>query len=488
MGGSAHKVLVAAAALAWLFASGCTGGGDGSDERARVLVFGIDGGTWDVMDELLAAGEMPNLKSLYDAGIHGVLESRPPALSPVVWSTIFTGKLPKEHGVANWKTSHSQHRKVKAVWDITSDAEIATHVFNVPSTWPPTPVTGVMLSGFPLSGSTIGGNTGAVTSREGIKTARLAPCHTYNAEVVGEQMDALGVGEWGPYFEAAIRGRPSWKAWMRIKRLGEDSYYLTPCYRTDADMVMSYPDEVRAQVDAELGEPYVPEGPGWSKWAEPETPEYLAEHLAQVARNQTRAATMFASTPWNLLVFINTLVDRVSHPYWAYMRPDDYPTIDRDKAGRYEDVVREAYRETDRQLGELLAPVDGKFYVVMASDHGFHSSRDKTKFIGAHHFDGIYLVAGPGLTGVEGKRVFIEDVAPTILYLMGMPLGEDMAGKVMPDVLTQVGRPVKYVASYEDGSLEGTDQPVDDKTWEQLKGLGYVDGESPRQQQKKKAQ
>ena len=29
---------------------------------------------------------------------------------------------------------------------------------------------------------------------------------------------------------------------------------------------------------------------------------------------------------------------------------------------------------------------------------------------------------------------------------------------------------------------------VDDKTWEQLRGLGYVDGESPRQQQKKKGQ
>ena len=63
-----------------------------SGERAfptRVLVFGIDGGTWKVIEKMFEAGELPTLKRLYDSGVHGVLESRPPALSPVVWSTIF---------------------------------------------------------------------------------------------------------------------------------------------------------------------------------------------------------------------------------------------------------------------------------------------------------------------------------------------------------------------------------------------------------------
>ena len=65
----------------------------------RVLVFGIDGGTWDVIQELFQAGELPTLKKLYDSGVHGILESRPPILSPVVWSTIFTGRPWQEHGV-----------------------------------------------------------------------------------------------------------------------------------------------------------------------------------------------------------------------------------------------------------------------------------------------------------------------------------------------------------------------------------------------------
>ena len=55
-------------------------------------------------------------------------------------------------------------------------------------------------------------------------------------------------------------------------RLDEKSFYVSPCYRIDDGMNMSYPASARLAVDAELGEPYIPEGPGWSKHAEPETP------------------------------------------------------------------------------------------------------------------------------------------------------------------------------------------------------------------------
>ena len=142
--------------------------------------------------------------------------------------------------------------------------------------------------------------------------------------------------------------------------------------------------------------------------------------------------------------------------------------------------------ETDRQLGNVLDAASGEFYVVMASDHGFKSSRDPTKQIGTHDMDGIYLVAGPGLGATAGDRTYIEDIGPTILYLLGMPLARDMVGKVIPEVASQIGRQVEYVASYEDGVERGSDLPVDDKTWDQLKGLGYVDGDPPRQKQGEK--
>ncbi|RMF23618.1 MAG: hypothetical protein D6760_05025, partial [Deltaproteobacteria bacterium] len=74
----------------------------------------------------------------------------------------------------------------------------------------------------------------------------------------------------------------------------------------------------------------------------------------------------------------------------------------------------------------------------------------------------------------------IDDVTPTVLYLLGLPVARDMTGRVIPEVAAQVGRESLAIASYEAGHRTGSDVPVDRKTWEQLRALGYVDGAPPR--------
>jgi len=442
----------------------------------RVLVFGIDGGTWDVMRPMIEAGELPNLAKLYRSGIHGTLRSRNPALSPVVWSTIFTGRLPKDHGVIDWKTSQSQHRKVKALWEITSQQDVATDVFNVPSTFPPTPVDGVMIAGFPLGGSTTGGNTGVVTSLEGLDDKAVGVHYQYNAQIIRDAVAPLAVGAWSPWFDVQIRGRPSWRSTMRAKRLEQDKYYLSPIYRTDSQLVYTHPKDLLAQLTGVLGDrPYIPEGPGWSKYAEPDTPEYLFEHLVQVSEIQSAAATAFAADNWRLFIYVNTLVDRVCHPYWAYSSAQDYIDLPKEKAERFGYAVEQAYREMDKQLGTLLARVEKPTYIVLASDHGFHSNPDKRQYIGTHDLAGIYLVAGPGITGRPGEEANIEDITPTVLYLLNLPVAGDMTGKVIREVRDMLNRRERRVETYESKGVRGTDEPVDKETWEQLKGLGYVD-------------
>jgi hypothetical protein len=443
----------------------------------RVLVFGIDGGTWDVMRPMIEAGELPNLAKLYRSGIHGVLRSRNPALSPVVWSTIFTGRLPKDHGVIDWKTSQSQHRKVKALWEITSQQDVATDVFNVPSTFPPTEVDGVMIAGFPLGGSTTGGNTGVVTSLEGLDDKAIGLHFQYNAQVIREAIKYLDIGAWSPWFDVQVRGRPTWRSTMRAKRLDQDKYYLSPIYRTDSQLVFTHPKDLLARLTNVLGDrPYIPEGPGWSKWAEPDTPEYLFDHLVQVSEIQTDAAKSFAADDWRLFIYVNTLVDRVSHPYWAYGSAGDYIDLPKEKAERFAYAVKQSYREMDKQLGALLARIEKPTYVILASDHGFHSNTDKKQHIGTHDLAGIYLVAGPGITARSGEEANIEDIAPTVLYLLDLAVADDMTGNVIPEVVDALNRPKRRVATYEGATAgRGTDEPVDKETWEQLKGLGYVD-------------
>ncbi len=458
----------------------------GPASHSRVIVLGIDGGTWDVIEPMMAAGELPNLKKLYDGGLHGVLTSRPPILSPVVWTTIFTGFLYEKHGVKDWKTSQSVNRRVSAIWEILREKEKRVDVFNVPATWPPDAIRGSMLSGFPLSGATFAGNTGEVVTREQLEGGKLTAAVRENRDAIREAAASLAAGQWSPWLPGKVASRPQFRGALRVFRIDDDKIYVTPLYRTDDGLVISEPRELRAQVTEKIGEPYIPEGPGWSRWADEDTPVVLYDHLEQVFSIQSKAAEEYVGGDWDLFLYVMTLVDRVSHPYWAYGHAGEFPTLDPERAKKFANAVPNAYRRTDEELGKLLARAGGNPYVIIVSDHGFQSSVDKSKPIGTHNPDGIYLVSGPGITAKRGEPTWIEDVTPTILYLLGLPVAQDMDGKPFPDVLAMIGRAPEKIASYETLGRDATDEPVDADTWESLKGLGYVDGAPPRAADRKK--
>jgi hypothetical protein len=104
----------------------------------RVLVVGWDAADWRTAEPLMAAGRMPNLAKLVREGASGNLRSYDPMFSPLLWTTVATGKAVTEHGIADFlvkdaATGHrhpitSDLRRVKALWNILGD-------FGRPSTW-----------------------------------------------------------------------------------------------------------------------------------------------------------------------------------------------------------------------------------------------------------------------------------------------------------------------------------------------------------------
>jgi len=128
----------------------------------RVLIIGIDSGSWDVLNPYIEKGCMPNLARLREEGTWGVLESTQPPLTPPAWVTIMTGLNPGKHQVAAFEEydfstnslrfTTSQSIAVETMWGYLSRLGYQVASLNMPWTYPPPAVNGVLVSGYGCPG------------------------------------------------------------------------------------------------------------------------------------------------------------------------------------------------------------------------------------------------------------------------------------------------------------------------------------------------
>ena len=102
--------------------------------------------------------------------------------------------------------------------------------------------------------------------------------------------------------------------------------------------------------------------------------------------------------------------------------------------------VASQYLEADLWLGELLEQVKYD-YVVLASDHGF--GRNPSPGLSGHHSPvvpeahrGILSITGPGVRAGFETDATVLDVAPTLAYLLGLPVAEDLPGRLLLEAFT----------------------------------------------------
>jgi predicted AlkP superfamily phosphohydrolase/phosphomutase len=131
-------------------------------KKKRVLVVGLDGVTFDILQPWLKDGSLPTLAKLINEGSYGTLSSTVPSLTAPAWSSFITGMNPGKHGVLNFfkvlpgEADHSAERYVpvnsttirsETLWGILSRQGYRIGVMNVPMTYPPRPVNGFMVTG-----------------------------------------------------------------------------------------------------------------------------------------------------------------------------------------------------------------------------------------------------------------------------------------------------------------------------------------------------
>lgn len=125
----------------------------------KTVIIGLDGGTFEIITPLVQRELLPFLAGIIKNGTHGVLKStRPPVTAPA-WTTFATGKNPGKHGLFDFQKidssgdrvlTYSTDCKSATLWDYLSESGKRILLVNIPMTYPPMPVNGIVVAGFPV--------------------------------------------------------------------------------------------------------------------------------------------------------------------------------------------------------------------------------------------------------------------------------------------------------------------------------------------------
>ncbi|MDP6409315.1 MAG: alkaline phosphatase family protein [Planctomycetota bacterium] len=413
----------------------------------RVFLVGIDGASWDVFDFVLADGVMPRLAELCARGSKAELRSMSPTASAILWTTIATGKLPKKHGILGFVTEteagetvpvSSTLRRVDALWNICGSAGVSVGFLAWWVSWPAEPVRGFMITDYawPLRKDARGFATGADADIEREDRtwprelmAELEPLNLTEARLSTERLDELGISSIPP-----VRG-----------------YAIRDIFLKDVSIAAM----TRHMVEKGNGESLIATYfDGYDAFCHVFWPAYRAY---SAARRQGEAALAGLDPSWRALgVAMDTHLGRI-----------------------------------DASVGFLMDEARPEDTILVISDHGFFDNpgrkpieRTYGDFIEGQAFwhteRGILAaMGGPIRSGAGDLGATVLDVTPTVLALLGLPVGEDMDGKVLRGLFTDAflaEHPVTTIPTHESGERRATatESPYDAAMLERLEQLGYV--------------
>lgn len=397
----------------------------------RVTLIGLDGLGPQRLHDGVAAGRLPAMGQMVKRGAYGPLATLRPTEGPPIWTTVFTGRLPRDHGIKSFATyrlrgsatefealpkgalvgllertglvaraavnARTRHRR--ALWNALNAFGIETGVVRFWGTQPPEQVKGFMLS------------------------------HTFHQPQVG------------PEHATEVLHPPDLlnEAWARLV----------------------VPQLVPAPLISEFVDASVPGGGREWPWRRELVDRALAPDLTyHRAGSVLRAAY---DPPFFATYFYG--LDVVGHAFLRYAEPDRFGDVRPDEVRRYGRVVDRYAALLDEWVGETLQSIRPGEVVLVLSGYGMEPvSFGRRLFtpspggapLGGTHMnapDGVLLAFGDGVRpGVAVAGASVLDITPTVLYLMGLPVARDMEGRVLTEMMDDEfarSHPITYIPSYE---------------------------------------
>lgn len=546
----------------------------------KVVVLGLDGGTFRLIKPFVRQGVMPNIGKLLSKGTHRILRSTIPPVSPPAWSTFLTGTNPGGHGIFQFVEmdvkdySFSRNRLInstlysgKTFIDFISKSGLKVGVVKIPFTYPPWPVNGVMIAGEPSPdwekahtyppelAETLGRvNQGSAADFLRYNTEELLDHLKFDCRIRTQlTLDLMKKDEYDFFMmvhnitDAAIHRFwkftddtcPNYKpAFEKHKDVIKEVYkaadesvgkILDSIDEETTVLMMSDHGAARKPIYFFHINAWLKEG-GYLKvneshspvqylfslmaWLKGKTPPLLRQLVMRILKSyfqnrlsqfQTRAANLKWEETKAYAVNLYSCIDGIA----VNMK------------GRQEQGVVESGEETEKicrrietALADIRDPFTGakiirRIYrrhevfqggfaekmpeLIVEYNLDYRSGKQtglplvtkvpKTDFdfqSGDHDPDGIFIAAGPNInSGEELPPAPIQDMAPTILHLMGLPVPENMDGSVMTDIFNKAFAEQNTVSKVSDkdfvsGEVMTLSQEDEEEMKKQLEGLGYM--------------
>jgi len=407
-------------------------------KKNKILLLGWDAADWKVIDKLISEGKMPTLQGLLKKGVRGNLQTLDPPLSPMLWTSIATGFRADKHGISGFieptpngdglRPVTSTSRKVKAIWNIFNQEGWKSNVVGWWPSNPVEPINGVMVSNF------------FQVANKPISEPWIMPKSTIHPENLVETLKEFRVHP----------------------------------HEITVPMVIPFIPNIMTDIELRSDKRTI----------------NVIKTIANSASIHAASTYLIQETEWDFMAIYHDAIDHFCHVGMKFY-PPKRDQIKQEDFDNFNGIVEAGYRYHDLMLHRILEMIDEDTTLLLISDHGFYSDHQRPLHIPhepsgpavEHSPYGIFFMAGSGIKQnqkISGASVL--DITPTLLYHAGLPIGNDMEGKILYQCFEN---PIEgtFIPSWEEkiGDSGQHNETIREDPWaaqeamRQLVELGYID-------------
>jgi hypothetical protein len=433
-----------------------------TNSERKALIIGLDSANWHVMNRLIEAERLPNIKKIMDEGVYGPMKTIQPTDSPIIWTSVITGKHHRKHGITGFE------------------------LYVVPGIEKPLSVRGSVLEQVFVAlrrKRIIEHAPSTIQSRKADAFWTILSRNAHSVGVVSWMGTARGLAEKVNGFMISARFKGSFEDIIPPRTVMPDSLHDEVVKFNNMPVYDSLPPFLKVlDVEAPVLQEFI----------------YGVESIERKINLTISLAKKYGP---DVIFFYDHFLDFIQHRFWRFMEPQHYEgKVPGDQVERYGKIIDYTYMYLDHAVKRLIEGTGENRDVFIVSDHGMApiplvlkgSSKRTLKnanltinILSAHHYTappGIFIARGDGIKkNREVLNACIYDVTPTLLYLFDYPVASDMDGRILEEIFEEVylaQHPQFFIPTYETGVYSEDKLPplteMDEDVLKDFEALGYI--------------